>query len=92
MADFELLFANCLAYNGPENSYTRTAQRLLDAARSSVCSADYAAQFEQVEQQIDQKPLSSSNLDSTAASANPTQLMPTRIGYLNIFLYAYRFN
>ena len=38
-ADFDLLYANCLKYNGANNSYTNTAEKLREAARRSLSSA-----------------------------------------------------
>ena len=54
VADFELLYNNCLTYNGLNNSYTNTAQRLLSACRSA-CQEDYANQMEPLEEEINNK-------------------------------------
>jgi transcription initiation factor TFIID subunit 1 len=54
VGDFELLYNNCLAYNGLNSSYTNTAQRLLSACRSA-CQEDYGKQMEPLEEEINNK-------------------------------------
>ncbi len=49
--DFELLFNNCLTYNGLNNSYTNTAQKLLNACKQA-CTVEYKDQLKQLEEAI----------------------------------------
>jgi hypothetical protein len=49
--DFELLFNNCLTYNGLNNSYTNTAQKLLNACKKA-CNSDFKEQLKQLEETI----------------------------------------
>ena len=48
ISDFELLYNNCLTYNGPDNSYTNTAQKLLGIC-TRMCNVEYADQLQQLE-------------------------------------------
>jgi hypothetical protein len=45
------LYTNCLTYNGPNNSYTNTAQRLLEACKTAS-ENEYQEQFQQIENQL----------------------------------------
>lgn len=48
LSDFELMFNNCLTYNGPTNSYTQTAQKILDQCKLGIeQNFDQLDQFEQ---------------------------------------------
>jgi hypothetical protein len=46
LSDFELLYNNCLTYNGLNNSYTNTAQRLLTACQNA-CDNNQMSQLEE---------------------------------------------
>lgn len=51
VSDFELLYNNCVAYNGMNNSYTNTAQKMLDVCKQ-VCETEYGDQFQHLENEI----------------------------------------
>jgi hypothetical protein len=54
MSDFELLYNNCLTYNGLNNSYTSTAQKLLSACQQA-CQFDFDNQMSHLEEEISNK-------------------------------------
>ncbi len=53
IADFELLYNNCLTYNGPDNSYTNTAQKLLNIC-THMCTVEYGDQLQLLEDMASQ--------------------------------------
>ncbi len=75
--DFELLYNNCLAYNGPNNSYTSTAQQLLNACKDGCENSEWSDQLQQIEDQIERAMQDSfyqdtnSNQSSSQQAASP---------------------
>ncbi len=53
ISDFDLLYNNCLTYNGPDNSYTNTAQKLLSVC-AHMCNIEYGNQLQQLEEMATQ--------------------------------------
>ena len=36
MEDVELIYVNCLSYNGPDSNFTQTARKLMEVCRDSI--------------------------------------------------------
>lgn len=69
IADFELLYNNCLTYNGPSNYYTNTAQKLLSVCSSS-CNSEYRDQLQQLEDMALQDAAAADDDDNSESGYN----------------------
>ena len=76
VADFELIYNNCLTYNGLNNSYTNTAQKLLSSC-TAACDFDYREQLQQLEEAILMNIQEDNNEDENSQSGyQPHRVMP----------------
>ncbi|XP_076446577.1 LOW QUALITY PROTEIN: transcription initiation factor TFIID subunit 1-like [Babylonia areolata] len=74
MEEVELIYSNCLAYNGPDSTYTNTARKLMEVCRESI--AENEEQIGQLEVDIrasQEAALDAAESDSilTGTSLNP---------------------
>lgn len=52
ITDYELLYSNSVAYNGLNNSYTNTAQKLLEMCKHLCYQSEHSEQMHNLEEQI----------------------------------------